>query len=427
MARKSTPFADVALAAGAPWIDALRGDALACYRDQGLPTMRREAWKFTNLRRLERIAFAPSPLENAPIADIPDGIAALDGAYRAVFVNGCFDAARSSLDNLPKGVEIGSLAAVDPDRLEPHLGRIADTRTHPLAALNTAYMSDGLYMKLADNAVLDAPLHLISIASAGDTALRFHPRHLVILGENAIATLVESHVGTGETFANTVLEADLGVSAVLNHYKLQNEGPDAFHIAFSQIRLADRASYDGFVLQVGARLARNEVRVHLGNRVECRLNGAYLGRGDQHIDNTTFIDHTAPNSTSREVYKGVLDERARGVFQGKILVRKDAQKTSGHQLNKTLLLSRGTEMDSKPELEIYADDVKCGHGATTGELEEDALFYLQTRGIGLAQARGILVAAFLSEAVSEIQAEGPRAAFQAVVDQWLDATEVSAR
>ena len=427
MARRSTPFADEALAAGAPWIDALRGDALACYREQGLPTARREAWKFTNLRRLERIAFASSPANSTPLAEIPGNVAALDSAYRAVFVNGRFAAAQSRIDNLPKGVEIGSLAAVDPDFLEPHLGRIADTRVHPLAALNTAYMADGLYMKLADNAVLDAPLHLISIASAGDTAVRFHPRHLVVLGANAVATLVESHVGSGETFANTVLEADLGVSAMLNHYKLQNEGPDACHIAFSQIRLADRSHYDGFVLQTGARLARNEVRVQLGNRVECRLNGAYLGRGDQHIDNTTFIDHTAPNSTSREVYKGVLDDRARGVFQGKILVRKDAQKTNGHQLNKTLLLSRGTEIDSKPELEIYADDVKCGHGATTGELEEDALFYLQARGIAPAQARAMLVAAFLGDAVAQIQAEQPRAAFQAVVDQWLDATEVSTR
>jgi len=427
MARKSTPFADEALVAGAPWIDALRGDALACYREQGLPTARSEAWKFTNLRRLERIAFAPSPAKGTPVAEIPDGIAALDGAYRAVFVNGRFDAAQSRLGDLPKGVEFGSLAAMDPDLLEPYLGRIADTQVHPLAALNTAYMADGLYMKLADNAVLDAPLHLISIASAGETAQRFHPRHLVVLGENATATLVESHVGAGETFSNTVLEADLGVSAMLNHYKLQNEAPDAFHIAFSQIRLADRASYDGFVLQTGARLARNEVRVQLGDRVECRLNGAYLGRGDQHIDNTTFIDHTAPNSTSREVYKGVLDDRARGVFQGKILVRKDAQKTNGHQLNKTLLLSRGTEMDSKPELEIYADDVKCGHGATTGELEEDALFYLRARGIAPAEARAMLVAAFLSDAVAEIQAEQPRAAFQAVVDQWLDATEASTR
>ena len=427
MARKSTPFAEVALAQGPPWIDALRRNALACYRDQGLPTPRGEAWKYTNLRRLERIAFAPSPLESAPAAEIPHGIAELDGAYRAVFVNGRFDASQSRLDDLPDGVEIGSLEATDSDLLEPYLGRIADTSIHPLAALNTAYMADGLYMKLAEGAVLDAPLHLISIASAPDTALRFHPRHLVILGANSVATLVESHVGAGETFANTVSEIDLGAGAVLNHYKLQNEGPDALHIALSQIRLADRASYDGFVLQTGARLARNEIRAHLGSLVECRLNGAYLGSGDQHIDNTTFIDHAAPGSTSREVYKGVLDDRARGVFQGKILVREGAQKTNGHQLNKTLLLSRGTEIDTKPELEIYADDVKCSHGATTGELDEDALFYLQTRGIDLAQARAMLVAAFIGDVVAQIQAEQPRAAFQAVVDRWLEAAEAGPR
>ena len=200
-----------------------------------------------------------------------------------------------------------------------------------------------------------------------------------------------------------MLEISVNGGAVLNHYKLQNEGSEVFHVATNLVRLADGAVYDNFVLQVGAKLARNEIRAVLGERVECRLNGAYLAGGEQHIDNTTFIDHAAPNSSSREVYKGVLDESARGVFQGKILVRQGSQKTDGHQLNKTLLLSPGTEIDTKPELEIYADDVKCSHGATTGELEEEPLFYLRARGVGEVEARKMLTLAFAADVLAKIE------------------------
>ena len=299
-------------------------------------------------------------------------------------------------------------------------GQFSDVTDLPMATLNTGLLSDGLYLKLDDGVALDKPLHLVSIGTAREEPVSFHPRHLIVAGAGSVATIVESHVGSGAYFSNSVSEVSVGDGAVLNHYKLQNEGPEAYHLAANLVRIADRAVYDNFVLQVGGNLARNEIRSELGERVECRLNGAYLACGEQHIDNTTFIDHAAPNSSSREVYKGVLDENARGVFQGKILVRQDSQKTDGHQLNKTLLLSPGTEIDTKPELEIYADDVKCSHGATTGELEEELLFYLRARGIDPQTARGMLVAAYVGEALDEIQAEAPRAAFQAVVDDWLE-------
>lgn len=409
--------------AGNAWLDRLRGDAATSFRASGLPTPRVEAWKYTNLRRLARAGFVAAEADKAPeISAIPEGVVALDGAYVAVFVNGRFSSALSALDGLPKGVEAGSLAAQlaeNPDLLKDRLGT-GGAAGLPLAMLNTALMADGLYLRLADGVVLDKPLHLVSIGQAGEEPKSFHPRHLIVAGTDSIATVVESHVGSGAYFANAVAEFFVGEGAVMNHYKLQNEGPEAYHLASNLIRLANRATYDGFVLQTGAKLARNEIRAELGERVECRLNGAYLGRGDQHIDNTTFIDHAAPNSASREVYKGVLDDTARGVFQGKILVRKDSQKTDGHQLNKTLLLSPGTEIDTKPELEIYADDVKCSHGATAGELEEEPLFYLRSRGIDPHAARAMLVAAFVGEALEEIQAEAPRAAFQAVVDGWVE-------
>ena len=407
--------------AGTEWLDRLRDGARQAYRKTGLPTPRTEAWKYTNLRRLARAGFVAADADKVPdVVTIPEGIADLTDAYVVAFVNGRFAPSLSLLDALPSGVAVSSLAAIlreDPASVE---GRFGDTTGLPLATLNTGLMADGLYLKLEDGAALDKPLHLVSIGRADDDALSFHPRHLIVAGAGSVATIVESHVGSGAYFSNSVSDVIVGEGAVLNHYKLQNEGPEAFHLAANLVQLADRAVYDGFVLQTGAKLARNEVRSLLGAHVECRLNGAYLGRGEQHIDNTTFIDHAAPNSSSREVYKGVLDGSSRGVFQGKILVRKDSHKTDGHQLNKTLLLSRGTEIDTKPELEIYADDVKCSHGATTGELDEEPLFYLRARGIDPETARGMLVAAFIGEALDEIQVEAPRASFQAVVDGWLE-------
>ncbi len=410
--------------AGNAWLDELRTNALDRYEALGLPTPRTEAWKYTNLRRLARAGFVAGEANAVPeVSAIPSGVADLQDAYAVVFVNGRFSEPLSSLDGLPTGVQIGSVAdklSKDPISLEGRLDQLGDSSALPMASLNTAFMTDGLYFHLDNGVALDRPLHLISIGQADGSPISFHPRHLITAGAGCIATIVESHVGTGAYFSNGVSEIAVGEGAVLNHYKLQDEGQDAYHLAANLVRLGDRAVYDNFVLQVGARLARNEIRTQLGEHVECRINGAYLASGEQHIDNTTFIDHAAPNSSSREVYKGVLDGSARGVFQGKILVRKDSQKTDGHQLNKTLLLSPGTEIDTKPELEIYADDVKCSHGATTGELEEEPLFYLRARGIDPQTARGMLVAAFIGEALDEIQSEAPREAFYAVVNSWLD-------
>ena len=406
---------------GTGWLDQLRADAQEAYRKSGLPTPRTEAWKYTNLRRLARTGFVAAETNGtADVSAIPEGIAALEVGHVATFVNGQFAPSLSSLNDLPAGVELASLAAklsANAASLEGWFGAMDGL---PLVALNTALMSDGLFLKLEEGVTLEKPLHLISIGHGDGEPVSFHPRNMIVAGAGSTATIVESHVGDGAYFSNGVTEISVGEGAVLNHYKLQNEGAEAYHLTANLVRIADRAVYDSFVLHVGGKLARNEIRAELGERVECRLNGAYLARGEQHIDNTTFIDHAAPNSSSREVYKGVLDESARGVFQGKILVRKDSQKTDGHQLNKTLLLSAGTEIDTKPELEIYADDVKCSHGATTGELEEEPLFYLGARGIDPEAARGMLVAAFVGEALDEMQAEAPRAAFQAVVDGWFE-------
>ena len=235
--------------------------------------------------------------------------------------------------------------------------------------------------------------------------------------------MIEHHVGLGigATFANHVAEAYVGEGAILRHYKVQREGAEAFHLSNSVAKVGKDACYDNFILTTGARLARNEVRVALGLGSSCNVNGAYMIGGHQHCDTTTVIEHREPHCTSREVYKGVIDDTARAVFQGKILVRHGAQKTDGYQQNRALLLSDTAEIDAKPELEIYADDVKCSHGATAGELDDEALFYLRARGIDKETARGLLIGAFLAEALEEIPEESVREAFQGIIAGWQNA------
>ena len=412
--------------AGAPWLDRLRADARKAYRDAGLPGPKVEAWKYTNLNRLRRTGFAAGA-PAATVDTVPVGNALSVDADTLVLVNGVFRADLSALPDAKAGIDVMTLADAlthEPGLLEAHLGKIAPASELPMAALNTALAADGLVIRIRKGKLADRPLHVVSIGAAGGggDAVMFQPRLLVIGEEGSGGCILESHIaaGDGVYFSNAVTEIALAPRARLQHYKLQNEHPSAFHLATGGVMLAHDAGYDSFVLQVGGRIARNEIHALLnGRRIECRLNGAYLLRGEQHADNTTVIDHAAPDSMSRELYKGVLDGTSRGVFQGKILVRRDAQKTDGHQLNRALLLSRGAEVDSKPELEIYADDVKCSHGATAGEMDDDALFYLRSRGIDEQTARGLLVNAFVGEAIEQIGHEPSREAFRKVVDGWL--------
>ena len=438
MAKLKTPTAPLAgdyesMAARLPgaaldWMGDLRGRALATYRAHGLPDRRVEAWRYTNLNGLAKLGFAPvEETESAVLDAVPEGAPlAVDGAWRIVFVNGRLRADLSDLDNPPAGVAavgLADLLAHDPAALEGRLTDIPEGREGALAALNTVFMRDGLVLRIADGASVETPIHLISIgAPAGDGAIAFHMRNLVTAGKASTATLVESHIGGGGAyFSNSVADVVLEEGAALTHAKLQDEGAAAFHVALTRATLAGNAVYDSFVLHRGAELARHEIHAAIeGGGAECRLNGAYLGAGRQHIDNTTVIEHKAAGSTSREVYKGALDGHARGVFQGRITVHRDAQQSNGHQLNKTLLLSRNAEIDSKPELEIFADDVKCSHGATVGELDETALFYMRSRGIDETSARDMLVSAFLTEAVGELRHEALAGAFAGRIAGWVD-------
>lgn len=416
--------------AGTAWLEALRTQGIESFRANGLPNRKVEAWRYTNLNSLARLSLAPAG-RDAVLDALPDGAAlAVAGACRIVFVNGRLRADLSGLEDLPAGVAVSGLAELlqrDPATLQEMIAAAPEGREGALAALNDAYMEDGLVLRIEDGVAVERPIHLVSVGvpQAGQ-AVAFHPRLLVAAGKGSRTTLVESHIGLGEGsyFSNGLADITVGEGAVLTHAKLQDEGAAAFHVALTRVRLADESLYDSFVLQRGAELARNEIHASIdGSGAECRLNGAYLGAGRQHIDNTTVIDHLSPGSESSEVYKGVLAGHARGVFQGRIVVHRDAQQSNGNQLNKTLLLSRDAEMDTKPELEIFADDVKCSHGATVGELSEMELFYLRTRGIDEATARNMLVSAFLTEAISELRDPALAEAFAERIAGWVEARQ----
>ena len=405
------------------WLQSLRQDGLSVFQTTGLPDRKTEAWKYTNLNKLSKVGFAPA-IPAREIDTLPVPLLPVDG-YRIVFLNGRFQPTLSILEELPKGVAIESLSAAikrEPNFLQAQLSRRAPSQDTPLSALNMAFSEDGLILRIASGSKVEQPIHIVSIGQADEEPVAFQMRSHVEIGAGASVDILESHIGRGNDtyFSNSVSEISIDKDARLGHYRLQNESRKAFNIGLTNLELAQGAFYNGFGLQIGATLARNEVQARIGGEgIECRINGAYLASGSQHIDNTTFVDHAEGGSTSRQVFKGVLDDQARGVFQGKVLVEPNAQKTDGHQLSRTLLLSRSAEMDCKPELEIYADDVKCSHGATVGELEEEAIFYLRTRGIDPVDARDMLIEAFIADVTDEIGHQAIREEFESVVHQWL--------
>jgi len=415
---------------GAPeWLALLRRSAVARYGPLGLPGPRTEAWQFTNLNALK--ALQPVPATGLGHIERPDVFAGLD-ATELHISNGALSV--FSGDVPPTGLEIVDLGDPDtvPAWVSETLGTVAAIDRHPFAALNTAAFIGGVAIRVTRGTMLEKPILLLADTQGGETqggeaATIAHPRVLVVVEEGAVADLVEVHTGAGSHVSNTVVEVTVGVGARLGHYKWQAEGVDAFHLAMTAVRAEAKATYDNFALSTGARLARNEIRGELaGGHVDYRVNGAYMATGDQHLDTTTLIDHAVPDCHSQEIYKGVLAGRSRGVFQGKILVRPNAQKTDGYQMNRALLLSRDAEIDSKPELEIYADDVKCSHGATVGALDDDQLFYLMARGIERERARALLIGAYLDEAIATIERAPVREAFRAVVDAWMQANVTGA-
>jgi Fe-S cluster assembly protein SufD len=323
-------------------------------------------------------------------------------------VNGEFSPDLSSYAGLGEKVRVNSLAKAIRSgigRPERHLGKIAEFSGHAFTALNTAFIRDGAFVELQADAVVDQPIHLIFV-SEGEGEAVSHPRNLIVAAPNSRATIIESYVSIRDScyFTNAITEISLGEGARVDHYKIQRESEKAFHVGTTQIQQERDSRLHSFSFAVGGSLARTNIYTSLdGAAATCTLNGLYLTDGVQHIDNQTSIEHIAPNCTSHEIYKGVLDGRSHGVFNGKVYVHPEAQKTDGKQSNNNLLLSPNARVDTKPQLEIFADDVKCTHGATVGRLDEVAMFYLNSRGIGRETARMLLTYAFAADVLETIE------------------------
>ncbi len=395
-----------------PGLRRMRRQAIDRFAALGFPTGSEEGWRFTDVSPLAEIPFhhaagTANPQQFAGVARGPLR------ACQIAFVDGRFAPAFSSLD-LPPGVAVESLASrlqAGTD-LEGILGSLVPFEANPFAALNAAFMSDGAVVRLARGAAVAPPIHLLFISSLHGEPYVTHPRVLVDAGEGSRATIVESYLGPagGVYFTNAVTEIAAGDGAAVDCISVQRESPDAFHVASLRARIGRAAAFTHHSISFGGRLARLDLGALLdGEGAECTLNGLYEVGGAQLVDHHTLIDHAKPHGTSRELYKGILDGRSRGVFDGRIVVRADAQKTNAMQTNKNLLLSKDALVNTKPQLEIFANDVRCKHGATIGQLDQDVLFYLRSRGIGREEARRLLVHAFASEIIDQVRIDAVRA------------------
>jgi Fe-S cluster assembly protein SufD len=402
-----------------PWLARARTRAFERYAAAGLPTLRDEDWKYTSVAALEKRAFnfaagSPGGVDPAQLASL-----ALPGCARLVFVNGRHAPALSQLGALPQGVAVGSLAAAlaaRPERFESWLGGAAETPGTGFTALNAALWADGACIELAPGTALEAPLQLLFITTRGDLAVC--PRNLIHLGAGAHAEIVEQHVDIDEAayFTNAYTEIVLERGATLTHSKLQQESRRAWHIADIRALQGRDSRFTSQSFALGGLLSRCDIATRLdAEGCEATLLGLYLADGRQHMDHHTRIDHARPHGTSRQLYKGMLDGAARAVFNGKVIVHPDAQGSDAQQSNRNLLLSPQAEVDTKPQLEIYADDVKCSHGATVGQLDAEQIFYLRTRGVDEASARALLTFAFAAEVVGKVGLAALRARLEALL------------
>jgi Fe-S cluster assembly protein SufD len=386
-----------------------RDAAAASFGAAGLPTIREEAWRYTSLRPVAQEAFA-SPADTLDPHGVDLRVPDL-GCPRLVFVNARM---RADLSRLPEGVSVSRFADA------PGFGPLAHPERERLVALNTMFAEDGARIEVAPG-VDGGRLLLVSIGAGAAGPVAFHPRHTIRLGAGARLTLLDIAMGEGVYLHNPVTESEIAEDATLVHVRLQDEAIGAYHLATIYTDIAARGTYDGFALTLGGRVSRAETHARLGGAGgSANLNGAQVLAGAQHGDFTSVVAHDAPGCASRQTVRNVLDGRARGVFQGRIEVARVAQKTDGYQMNQALLLSPEAEVDSKPELKIYADDVKCSHGATVGELNADQLFYLRSRGIGEIEARAMLVRAFLAGSLDAVADAPMRAVLDAAVDAWWE-------
>ncbi|MBI3934941.1 MAG: Fe-S cluster assembly protein SufD [Acidobacteria bacterium] len=413
------------------WLTEMRREAIESFADLGFPTVSDEEWRYTNVAPITR-----TPFQAARPGSIHCAIELIEATYwkepvaaRLVFINGHYSPQFSVLSNVARGLEVVNLAAAmgngraaSDGWLHTFLGRSAGYRRHPFTALNTAFWEDGAYVRIPKGIVVAEPIHLVFVSAAGEEPLVSYPRTLVIAERETQATVMESFVGLegGVCFSNSVSEIVAAENAKVDHYQLQRENARSYHVGMLHVYQGRSAQFSSNAAALGGALVRNEVSVVLdAEGAECALNGLYLAGGKQHVDNHTSIEHARPHGSSRQLYHGILDGEASAVFNGRIVVQPDAQKTDAIQKNRNLLLSADATIDTKPELVIFADDVRCTHGATIGQMDPEALFYLCSRGIAREQARELLVYAFAAEILDKMKPRAVRAWAESVLRSRL--------
>ncbi len=416
---------------GTGWVERLRRDSIDAFGARGLPHRRIEEWKYTDLReRLTDVsvtaATSPRPIIDRKRVDRALGPLATLEAHRVVFLDGRYSADLSDTGACGVGVDVQSLGSAllaPPDWLQAEITPAQAGPPDAIAALNLAFMTDGVLLHVAADVAPSKPILIVNLRSTSGSGL-VAIRNVVRVGAGARVTVIEAHAaldgGPANAHANTVTDVDVADRAAVVHVQIVADAPDSTHLAQWRVRIGERADYRAFQLTAGIKLARNELTIAFtGPDAKLDISGAFLGRGDDHIDTTLVVDHSTTACESRELFKGVLEDRARGVFQGKIIVQPEAQKTDGKQMAQVLMLSEDAEFDSKPELEIYADDVVCGHGSTVAELDPELVFYLRSRGIPLAEARAMLTESFVVEAIEKVEDEAIRGALMAIAVAWL--------
>lgn len=404
-----------------PWLRQLRARAFEYFSEAGFPTTRIEDWRFTNVSAISQTPFEsavhdqplpPGQLESLPVPDT---------ACQLVFINGRFAPRLSSPASLPDGITVSNLAdrlLLDPTRIEAHLGRYLNIRRDAFCALNTAFFEDGAYVHIAKGRRLEQPIYLQFVSTGAERPTINHPRNLIVVEPSSQVTVIEDYasIDGAETLCNSASELFVGEDAVVSHYRIERERSRAFSMSTLRIQQARNAVVSTHSVLLGGRLVRNNVHPALvGPGAECLINGLFVGGAQQHLDNYMLVDHAAPHCSSRQFYNGILADRAHGVFHGRIIVHKDANQTDAKQTNRNLLLSDDAQIDTKPQLEIHADDVKCTHGATIGQINEDALFYLRSRGIDELAAREVLLLAFAGECLDRMRERPIRRAIEVLV------------
>jgi Fe-S cluster assembly protein SufD len=417
-------FEKVAAGHDQPWLRNLRQESFARFCEFGFPTTHDEDWRFTNISAIAQTLFQLS--RNGRVSRNQIAEMRFPGATaQLVFVDGRFAPELSSYEKVPKGVEIGGLSKAIADKsatVEAHLGRYLNTQRDAFCALNTAFAEDGAYVHVQRGIVVERPIYVLFVSTESAEPTMNHPRNLFVVEAEAQAAFVEDYVslgGKGVMLSNTATELVAKDGAVVSHYMIEREHQEAFNISTLRIQQGRNANVSSHSVLLGGGLVRNNVHpVLAGEGSECLINGLFVGNGRQHLDNYMLVEHASPHCGSRQFYNGILDDHAHGVFHGRIIVHKDAQKTDAKQTNRNLLLSDDAQIDTKPQLEIYADDVKCTHGATIGQIEENALFYLRSRGIDEASARKLLLLAFAGECLERMKEDAVRSHIEKMVNRY---------